>query len=186
LGEFEFVSVLISMIVGLAIAQLLSGFGQAVHERKQAPLDEVHMVWTAVVFLNLVLNWWVLFSWREHEVWSFLVFVSLIVWAVVLYLLVEFLYPARKPATEAWTAVYASNRQWFLATFAAFGVADICLAALRGGLWDPPEYLPFVLHYMVLFLAGVFVGKPRYQRFLAWYILISLTLWAFVARRFLS
>jgi len=186
MGAFEFISVLISMVVGLAIAQLLSGVGQAVHERKQAPLDEVHMVWTAVVFLNLVLNWWVFFSWREHQVWSFLVFVSLIAWAVAMYLQVEFLYPARKPATEAWAAVYASNRQWFLATFAAFGVADIWLTALRGGLWNPPEYLPFVVHYIVLFLVGVFVAKPRYQRFLAWYILTSLTLWSFVARHFLS
>lgn len=186
MSEFEFVSVLISMVVGLGIAQLLSGIGQAVHERKTAPLDEVHMVWTAAAFLNLVLNWWVLFSWSIHEVWSFTLFLALILWAVAMYLLVVFLYPARKPANEAWTAVFASNRQWFLGAFAAFGVADIFLTALRGALWDPPAYLPFVAHYVVLFLVGVFVARPGFQRFLAWYILVTLTLWSFVARRFLT
>ena len=86
MSEFEFISVLISIVAGLAIAQLLRGVAQAVHERTQAAIDSVHMVWTAAVFLNLVLNWWVLFSWRDHGVWSFTLFLSLIVWAVALYL----------------------------------------------------------------------------------------------------
>ena len=186
MSEFEFISVVISLIVGLGIAQLLSGLGQAVHERKEAPLDEVHLAWTATVFLNLVLNWWVLFSWRDHQVWSFTVFLALILWAVAIYLLVVLLYPARKPATETWSAVYASNRQWFLAAFAAFASADICVTALRGGLLNPPAYLPFALHYLVLTLVGVFVARPSYHRFLAWYMLTSLLLWSFVARRFLA
>ena len=186
MSEFEFISVLISMVVGIGIAQLLGGVAQAVHERKQAPIDSVHMVWTASVFLNLVLNWWVLFSWRSHEVWSFTLFLSLIVWAVALYLTVVFLYPPRKPANEGWATVYASNRQWFLGAFASFAAADIWVTALRGGLFDPPVYLPFVGHYFILWVVGIFVARPRYQRVLAWYTLLSLASWSFVARRFLS
>ena len=186
MSEFEFISVLISIVVGLAIAQLLRGVAQAVHERGQAPIDPVHMAWTAGVFLNLVLNWWVLFSWRSHEVWSFTLFLSLIVWAVALYLPVVFLYPPGKPASEAWMAVYASNRQWFLGAFASFAALDIWVTALRGDLFDPPWYLPFVGHYFILWVVGIFVAKPKYQRFLAWYTLISLTAWSLVVRRFIS
>jgi hypothetical protein len=185
-SEFEFISVLISMVVSLGIAQLLRGVAQAVHEREQAPIDPVHMVWTAGVFLNLVLNWWVLFSWRGHEVWSFTLFLSLILCAVALYLPVVILYPPQKPASEAWAVVYASNRQWFLGAFALFAAADIWVTALRGGLFDPPVYLPFVGHYFILWVAGVFIASPRYQKFLAWYTLLSLSTWAFVVRRFLS
>jgi len=185
-SEFEFISVLISMIVSLGIAQLLRGVAQAVHERKQAPIDSVHLVWTAGVFLNLVLNWWVLFSWRDHEVWSFTLFLSLILWAVALYLPVVFLYPPQKPANESWAAVYASNRQWFLGAFALFAAADIWVTALRGGLFDPPVYLAFVGHYLILWVAGVFIASPRYHKFLAWYTLLSLATWSFVVRRFLS
>ena len=53
MSEFEFISVLISMVVGLGVTHVLRGFAQVVHERKQAPVDGIHMVWTAVVTLNL-------------------------------------------------------------------------------------------------------------------------------------
>lgn len=186
MSEFEFVSVLISMVVGLAIAHLLRGVAQAVHERKQAPIDSVHMVWTFGIFLNLVLNWWVLFSWRGHEVWSFTLFLSLTVWVVALYLPVVFLYPPNKPSSESWTVAYAENRQWFLGGMAVMAATDIWVTALRGGLFDPPIYLPFVGHYLVLWLSGVFIASPRYQRFLAWYTLLSLATWSLIARRFLA
>ena len=55
MSEFEFISVLISMVVGLGVTHVLRGFAQVVHERKQAPVDGVHMVWTAVVTLSLPL-----------------------------------------------------------------------------------------------------------------------------------
>lgn len=186
MSEFEFISVLISMVVGLGITHVLRGVAQAVHDRREAPLDTVHGVWTAVVSLNLVLNWWVLFSWRDHDVWSFTLFLSLIVWVVALYLPVAFLFPPRKEAGEGWAAVWESNRPWFLGAFASFAVADVWVTALRGGLFDPPAYLPLVGHYFVLWVVGIFVARPRYQRFLAWYTLLSLALWSFVARRFLT
>lgn len=186
MSEFEFISVLISMVVGLAITHVLGGLAQAVHERRQAPLDQIHMVWTAVVSLNLVLNWWVLFSWREHQVWSFTLFLSLMVWVVALYLPVVFLYPPRKATTEPWGMVYRTNRQWFLGAFAAFAAADVWATALRGGLFDPPYYLPYVGHYFVLWLLGAFIARPGYQRFLAWYTLTSLAAWSLIVRRFLA
>lgn len=167
------------------VSESLNSYG-ASPKRRQAPIDSVHMVWTVAVFLNLVLNWWVLFSWRGHEVWSFTPFLSLIVWAVGLNLPVVFLYPPHKTPSESWAVVYASNRPWFLGGFAFFAVADVCVTAFRGGLFDPPIYLPFVGHYFVLWVAGVFVASPRYQKFLAWYTLISLAVWSLVARRFLA
>jgi hypothetical protein len=174
------------MVVGLGITHLLRGVAQAVHGRKHTPIDSVHMVWTLGVFLNLVLNWWVLFSWRGHDVWSFTLFLSLIVWGVALYMPVVFLYPPNKPTTENWATVYDNNRQWFLGTFAFAAVMDVWVTALRGGLFDPPIYLPFVGHYFVLWLSGVFIASPRYQRVLAWYTLLSLVTWSVIVRRFLA
>ena len=186
MSEFEFVSVLMSMVVGLGIAHLLRGVAQAVHERKQSSIDSVHMAWTAAIFLNLVLNWWVLFSWRDHDVWSFTLFLSLIGWVVALYLPVVFLYPPNKPASAGWSLVYQENRQWFMGGLACMAVADVWITFLRGDLLDPPIYLPFVGHYFVLWMSGAFIASSRYQRFLAWYTLLSLMAWALVVRRFLA
>jgi hypothetical protein len=186
MNEFEFVAVLISIVIGLGIAHLLSGAAQAIHERKRARLDSVHAVWTVSVFLVMVLNWWVLFTWRTHEVWTFDVFLLLILWAVALYLLVVFLYPPGKDIGETWGGVYESNRRWFLSTYAAMSLLDIAITAVRGDLFDPPAYLPLAGHYFVLTAIGVFVRRRSYHKFLAWYILCSGLLWSLVVRRFLS
>ena len=70
MGEFEFISVLISLIIGLGITNLLSGAGRAFYRRRKSPIDEVHMVLTVVTLLILVLNWWVTFSWRAETNWT--------------------------------------------------------------------------------------------------------------------
>ncbi|MGK2963255.1 MAG: hypothetical protein ACSLFK_14115 [Gemmatimonadaceae bacterium] len=186
MNEFEFVAVLISIVIGLGITHLLQGVAQAVHERHQTRFDSVHAAWTVSVFLVMVLNWWVLFTWRTHKVWTFDVFLLLILWAVALYLLVVFLYPPGKEAAQSWAAVYEGNRQWFLSAYAAMTFLDICITGVRGDLLNPPAYLPLAGHYFVLVVIGVFVSRRSYQKFLAWYILCTGLLWSLVVRRFLA
>ena len=174
------------MVIGLGITQLLRGVAQAVHERRTASLDPAYLAWTGTVFLVMVVNWWVLFSWRTEEVWSFAVFLLLISWAVSLYLMVVFLYPPRKQADQSWREVYEGNRRWFLSSFLALLVTDIWLTGIRGGLFDPPAYLPYVGHYCALLLVGLAVHHRRYHQFLAWYFLATLLTWSLIARRFLA
>lgn len=57
--EFEYVAVLVSLILGLGITHLLAGVGRTIHRRGELRLDAVHTLWTATAFLVLVLNWWV-------------------------------------------------------------------------------------------------------------------------------
>src|SRR6267142_320785 len=61
MGEFDFISVLISLIIGLGIPNLVSGAGRVFYRRRRNPIDEVHMVLTVATLLILVLNWWVSF-----------------------------------------------------------------------------------------------------------------------------
>ena len=64
-------------------------------------------------------------------------------------------------------------------------VADVWVTVLRGDVFEPPIYLPFVGHLFVLWLWGVFEASPRYHKVLAWYSLMSLVAWSVIVRRFL-
>jgi hypothetical protein len=92
MGEFDFISVLISLIIGLGITNLLSGAGRVFYRRRRNPIDEVHMVLTVATLLILVLNWWVSFSWRNETNWSYEEFLVLIIWTISLYMITIFLY----------------------------------------------------------------------------------------------
>ena len=54
MSSFEFISILISIIIGLGVTNLLAGTGRAFYRRKQNPIDEIHIVFTAATLLVLV------------------------------------------------------------------------------------------------------------------------------------
>lgn len=186
MSEFEFLSVLISIIIGLGVTHLLAGVGRAIHQRSRTRVDTLHIVWTANVLLVLVLNWWVAFSWRNEADWSFGTFLLVILWAISMFMMAVLIYPPELEPGEEYADVFEKNRKWFLGTFIVMIGTDIGVMALRDDLFDPPAYLPFVLHYVVLAGIGIATPNPRYQNFLAWWVLVTILIWSFVVRRMLA
>ena len=185
MSSFEFVSVLVSVIVGLAITNLLTGLGRAIHHRKQARLWWVHIVWTGSIFLFLTLHWWGLFSMRNETSWSYWVFLYILVHSVLLFLLTVLLYPPDAIGRPEQREVFETNRSWFLGAFALSLLADIGTSALQGGLWTPRYYLPLVLHLVVIAGIGAIFPAPRYQQLLAVYIFGGLLGWGVIVRKVL-
>lgn len=186
MSEFEYLAVLVSLILGLGIAHLLSGVAQTIHRRGHAKLDLIHALWSAAVFAVLVLNWWVFFQWQAVSEWSFGLFLAVIVWAVLFFLLAYLLYPPELAEKEDYGQVFEQNRSWFLGLFVATSVADIGLTSMRGSLTDPPYYLPFVGHFIVLGLLGLGIRSRRFHAALATYVFVIALSWAFIVRRFLG
>ena len=90
---FEFIMVLLSIIVGLGIAEVLTGIAQGLLYRR-LDLDSWHLtLLAAIVFVTLVQVWWE--SWALHEVpsWNFPQLLLLLVSPVFLYVLAHLLFP---------------------------------------------------------------------------------------------
>jgi hypothetical protein len=185
MSSFEFISILMSIIIGLGVTNLLAGTGRAFYRRRQNPMDEVHVVFTAATLLVLVLNWWVAFKWNSEVAWSFDKFLALIVWTIALYMLTIFLYPPDLSQEEEHRSRFQQNRAGYYSTFIAFCLLDIAQTAIRGDLFHPIWYVPFVGQYAVLAGGGLVAGRRGYDRFFAWYLLITLLIWSLVVRRYL-
>lgn len=186
MNEFEFLAVFISIVVGLGVTHILYGLARIIHNRDRLQLDTLHFVWTLNVLLILLLNWWVLFLWVDHPAWSFDIYLLLIAWGVLLYMLSVVLYPPDIRGDESYGVLFEKNRQWLFGAFIAFVLLDIAQTAVRGQLFTPGIYLPYVVHYAVLAAIGMLVANRRYQLFFAWYMLITLLLWCLVVRRLLG
>ncbi len=184
--EFEYLAVLVSIILGLGITHLLAGVGRTIHRRAQSKVDALHSLWSVTTFLILVINWWVFFQSRTFTNWSFGVFLVVVVWAILYYLMTVVLYPPDLAEEEGYGEVFERNRVWFLGLFVASSLSDIGLTALRGDLLDPPQYLPFVGHFVVLGIMGMSIRARRFQLFLAGYVLIISLVWSLLARRLLA
>ena len=184
--EFEYLAVLVSIILGLGITHILAGVGRTIHRRAQFKFDALHSLWSANTFYVLVLNWWVFFQSRTFTNWTFDGFLIVVVWAVLFYLMTVVLYPPDLSERESYGDVFERNRVWFLGLFVASSLGDIGLTALRGDLLDPPQYLPFVGHFVVLGIMGMSIKARRFQLFLAGYILIISLVWSLLVRRLLG
>lgn len=83
---FEFVSVLMSIVVGLGIARILSDLASLAEFRANVKFDGITFVWTLNVLGYHLIYWWVVVNnWRTRETWSFAGFGALFLYGVALY-----------------------------------------------------------------------------------------------------
>ena len=185
MSSFEFISILMSIVIGLGVTNLLAGLGRAFYRRRETPMDEVHIVMTAGTLLLLILQWWVTFKWNTETHWTFDHYLALIIWAVSMYLLTVFLYPPDLSEAEEHQARFERNRSGFYSSFIVMCLLDIVQAAIHGDLFHPIWYLPYASQYALLAGGGLCARRRGYDRFFAWYLLITLLVWSLVVRRFL-
>ena len=179
MNEFEFLSILVSIIFGLGLTHLLSGLFQLAYRRE---LTERHVVYTGWVFMVLVLNWWVFFGWRNFAAWSFEVFLLIVLWALSFYVMAIALYPPAGSQSGSSLVRY----RLFHTSLVVTVLLDIAWTAAQGKLLTPWYYLPFVLHYIALAILAEVTASRALQRAIAWWFLVSILVWSLVVRRFVS
>ncbi len=180
--EFEFISVLVSIVLGLGLTHLLGGLGRAFHFRHVNKMDSVHVAWTITVFFVLILNWWVFRLFSDFDAWTFAVFFTVILWTASLYTLALALYPPRLPDDVDYRTMFETNRTWFLSTFTVMCLLDILISLIRDQWTTELSYIVFVSHYAAITAVGVGVRNRKYDMVAAWYIAITMALWSFNVR----
>lgn len=93
MDAFSFLSILISIVVGLALAHLLSGFAAMVRARARVAVYWPLAAQMALLFLLQVQMWWAFFGLREVRRWSFPEFLAVLMQAVLVYVATAILVP---------------------------------------------------------------------------------------------
>ena len=179
MSTFEFIAVLLSIIFGLAIANLLSGIVQALF---RGELTGTRLAWSILVGNILLVNWWVFFQWSDHAYWRFHEFLYLAIWATVHYLMAVALYPYN------FLTEYSEKLQqkFVLIVLLAAVALDSGEKIIRGDFFDP-WYLPlFYLHVVVFVTLPLIFAKPWIMRISGWVLAISTLAWSVDARSVLA
>jgi hypothetical protein len=90
---FEYVSVLISIILGLGISQLVTGVADIVHQWDRVKLYWPHMLWIGFIFFLHIQDWWTLYDLRNLSVWRLHTFLFTILYPINLFILARILFP---------------------------------------------------------------------------------------------
>ena len=79
MGAFEYLSVLISIILALGMTRVLAGVGEMLQARSRHRIYWVHVIWIVNLFLFLVLAWWIFYRWRDQQPWNFYLFLFVLI-----------------------------------------------------------------------------------------------------------
>ena len=160
-GAYEHVLVVMSIVLGLAVTQLLKGAAQLYRARGRVRTYWLHWAWTALLVLFSLLLWWTYWNYRSITDWDFLRFTLYLSPTVTFYFLAAIAFPDPADGVVDLKDYYYANRVGFFGTFAAYAVlAAITAMVVRGlPLLDPSNL--FRLTMVILMVVGMRSTSPR-------------------------
>jgi phosphoglycerol transferase MdoB-like AlkP superfamily enzyme len=93
MSAFEYVSVFISVILGLGVTQALTGIADLIHQSKRVRIYWPHLLWILLVIVMHVQEWWVLFDLRTLPTWRLPTFLFVMLYPITLFILARLLFP---------------------------------------------------------------------------------------------
>jgi hypothetical protein len=178
MAAFEYLSVLISIILALGMTRVLGGVGEMLQARSHRRIYWVHAIWIINLFLYLVIAWWIFYRWRNQEPWRFLLFVFVLISPTLLYLASLLLFPREgdvDAAVDYKTHYYAKHLAVFI-LFALFTPVDIADSLLKGVshflALGPQYFISNALYFAGLTTAAI-TRNERYHEFYAIFFLVQ-------------
>lgn len=138
MDAFSYLSVLFSIILGLAITQLLQGLGRLLQERRRVRGYWPVPLWALLLLAVAVQTWWAMFGLRNQSSWSFGGFAVVLLHITLIFLLTALVLPDFSAGGEIdLRANYYGHARWFFGIAAAVVVASLLKdVVLTGALPD--------------------------------------------------
>ena len=168
--HFEYVIILVSIVLGLSVTKLLTGVGEMLQARAHAKQYWVHNVWVANAFISNLMVWWVAYRWLNWEqdghTWNFFLFVFILLTPIVQFLVAVLLFPDEIREGQDMRDPFESiQRPLFLllATLPLIDIVDSTLKGLDHVRNLGPAYLPTLLLSTALNVTAAFTTRRNFH-----------------------
>jgi cytochrome bd-type quinol oxidase subunit 2 len=169
MNKAEYLSVLVSIVVGMGVSHILSGVGRIMAARHRVRVYWVSLSAAAVTFLGLVQFWWSTWEYDEGVLDNFFSFLVFLLTPILLYLLAVLVFPDFDDdvAIVSMRDHYYTVRPWYFGVGAAMVLSSTVRNVFveRAALWT--EDRPFECAFLVLMGVGLFARSPRVHAALA-------------------
>jgi hypothetical protein len=178
MDEFSYLSVLLSVILGLAVTQILQGFRSLVLSRKQVRIYWPVLAWAMLVLLVCVQNWWSMFGMRNRHDWTFEQFAIILLQTILIYMVAGLVFPdfVGDAIVDLKENFYA-HRHWFF----LLGLASIVVSVLKDLVLDGKlpgrTNLAFHAIFGVVLFTGALARRERYHKALVIFVIATFVLY---------
>lgn len=169
LNAGEYLSVLVSIIVGLGLSHLLGSVGKLLSRRRRVRVYGPAVASAVLVFLAHVQFWWGSFDFGERIENNFFAFLVFLLTPILLYLVAVLVLPELDQDESGEVSLrehYYEARPWFFGLAALIPVATALRNAGFQGepLWNQDR--PFEAAFLLIVLAGLATANERVHRLL--------------------
>jgi hypothetical protein len=168
LDSFTYLSVLLSLVLGLGITNLLTGLALLVRQRRRVALYWPVPVWIITLFLIHVQTWWAMFGLRTIVHWGFGAFLIILLQPVALFVMTALITPDLSgPAPVDLRAAYFRENRWFFSALLMALCASLAKNRILYGAF--PEPANFVAHciFFGIALVGAIFRSDRIHKVMA-------------------
>jgi hypothetical protein len=167
---FEYLGVILSVIMGLGVTHILAGLSKTIHNRKTIKVYWVQTLWGINVLIYIITIWWGMFWWSNQQEWSYFQFLLLILYAIFLFLAASLIFPWDISEDFDFERHFFDTQPWFFGVLALAWCIDIpeTMAKSTIGLRElPADYLVLAIPHIVLSVVAAFWANKKYHSFFA-------------------
>ena len=167
MDTFEYLSVLISVLLGLAVTHIFAGLVEVIQKRTDISVYWLHIVWAGNIVLWITFFWWFFFAWDELPSWSMRMFYLFFGYAALLSVAAGVIFPIRDSIGDYKEFFYAVSPWFFSFQFIAqcCDVAEVVMKSQTGLRAIPPEYPIFIGALLIGSSIGIFTKNERFHSF---------------------
>ncbi|HCW08261.1 MAG TPA: hypothetical protein DGG95_12945 [Cytophagales bacterium] len=93
ISSFEYVTVLISIVLGLGITQVLTGIAKLIQKRNKVIIYWPHLLWVTFILFLHIQEWWVMYELKSFIPWRLPVFLFIMLYPINLYVMAKVIFP---------------------------------------------------------------------------------------------
>src|SRR6218665_1984526 len=154
MSPFEYVSVLISIILAMGITQILTGITHIIHKKDRVRLCVRHLLWVVFIFFLHLQEWWVTYDLRHISAWSLRSSIVILLYPIVLFILARLVFPrdSEKEGVIDYVKFYLDNYRELFQWSIILSVLTIFDNMLNR---PPPDY--YILPSCLIFIFSTFL-----------------------------
>jgi hypothetical protein len=124
MSPFEYVSVLISIILGLGITLVLTGIAEIIRRWKSIKHFGPYYIWIALAFILHLQEWWAMYEFKSVMSWTLPSFLFVASYPILLFVLANLLFPTK------WSKKGIDFKAFYFDNYNKFFTCLILLAGL--------------------------------------------------------
>jgi hypothetical protein len=168
MDSFSYLSVILSIVLGLAIAQVLLGFRNLILTRAQVQLYATTLIWAFIALIIPIQAWWADFAMRKFANWTFPALLVVMLQAVSIYMMAALVLP--DISGERFIDLrqhFFAHRSWFFGASLASTIFSLGKTVALSGHLPSPADSAFEFTFGMLAIAAALIRSEWFHKLLA-------------------